>query len=68
MFLMYTDKFFVHGLIAFLLAHVFYILVFSRKANSKTNPISLAVLIALYGCIVFYVIKDGLDKMLIPVL
>lgn len=68
MFLMNSDKFFVQGLIAFLIAHIFYILVFSRKRNSKTNPIGFLVLIAVYGCILFYVIKDGLDKMLIPVL
>ena len=66
MFLMNSDEFFVHGLIAFLLAHIFYILVFARKGNSK--PIGFVALIAIYGCVIFYVIKDGLDKMMIPVL
>jgi len=67
MFLMNSNKYFVQGLIAFLIAHVFYIFVFSRKRNSKTNPIGFVAVIALYGCLLFLVIKDGLDKMMIPV-
>ncbi len=68
MFLMNSDQFFINGLIAFLLAHVFYILVFARKRNPKMKPIGFVTLIAIYGCVIFYVIKDGLDKMTIPVL
>ena len=68
MFLMNSDKFFVSGLVAFLLAHVMYILVFFKKRNPNLKPIGFVVLIALYGSILFYVLNDGLGELLIPVL
>lgn len=68
MFLLNPDKFFTYGLIAFLFAHIMYILVFIKKRNPKTKPFGFIIIILLYGSIVFYFIKDGLGKFTIPVL
>ncbi len=71
MFLMYTDEYpnyFTSGLVAFLLAHIMYILVFLKKRNLKVKPYGFIALIILYGSILFYVLKNGLGNMLIPVL
>ncbi len=69
--LMFTDKsphYFTSGLVAFLLAHVMYILIFLKKRNSILKPFGFIIVISLYGCILFYYLKDGLGEMLIPVL
>ncbi len=71
MLLMFTDKsphYFTSGLVAFLLAHIMYILVFLKKRNPKVKPYGFIALIILYGSILFYVLKNGLGNMLIPVL
>ncbi len=71
MFLMYTDKspnFFTSGLIAFLLAHVMYILVFIKKKNHKIKLYGIIASLLIFGGILFYFLKDGLGNMLIPVL
>ena len=71
MFLMYTDEYpnyFTSGLVAFLLAHIMYILVFFKKRNPKIKPYGFIALIIFYGSILFYVLKNGLGNMLIPVL
>lgn len=71
MFLMFTDvspNYFTSGLIAFLLAHVMYILVFIKKRNITVKPYSVILFFVIYGGILFYVLKDGLGDMLIPVI
>ena len=71
MLLMFTDvspNYFTIGLVAFLLAHVMYILVFLKKRNSNQKPYTTIVLLAIYGCILFYALKGGLGDMLVPVL
>lgn len=71
MFLMFTEvsaHYFTSGLIAFLLAHVMYILVFLKKRNTKTKLFGIIIILAIYGGVLFYLLKDGLDNMLIPVL
>lgn len=71
MFLMFTDvspNYFTSGLVAFLLAHVMYILVFLKKRNITVKPYSVILFFVIYGGILFYVLKDGLGDMLIPVI
>ena len=71
MLLMFTDvspNYFTSGLVAFLLAHVMYILVFLKKRNITVKPYSVILFFAIYGGILFYVLKDGLGDMLIPVI
>ena len=70
MLLMFTDKsphYFAGGLVAFLLAHVMYILVFVKKRNIKVKPYFTIIFLAVYGGILFYMLKDGIGNMLIPV-
>ena len=62
-FLMWLDRFFVYGLAAFLLAHVFYVIGF----NSPPSPISawemlLAVIVGLGGVRVMRRILSGLAE------
>ncbi|MCK5400520.1 MAG: lysoplasmalogenase [Flavobacteriaceae bacterium] len=69
--LMFVDKssnFFIGGLIAFLLAHLMYISVFLKSRNKNANPFSIIVVLLIYASGLFYLIKDGLGEMLIPVL
>jgi uncharacterized membrane protein YhhN len=69
--LMFVDKsprFFIGGLIAFLIAHIMYILVFLKKRNTKIKPVIFIVLLFTYASGLFYLLKDGLSSMLIPVL
>lgn len=69
--LMFTDKspnYFIGGLLAFLLAHLMYISVFLKSRNKNANPFSIIVVLLIYASGLFYLIKDGLGEMLIPVL
>lgn len=66
----YSNRFFILGLAAFLLAHLVYGLVFSRKWNTKPGPavyLGIFLLIA-FGTILFWYLKPSLSTLLIPVL
>ncbi|WP_296312833.1 lysoplasmalogenase [Winogradskyella sp. UBA3174] len=68
--LLFVDKsehFFTIGLIAFLLAHVMYIILFLKHRNKENSPYGFIILILVYGASLFYFLKDGLGTMLIPV-
>jgi len=62
-----STSFFLFGLISFLLAHVFYILVFLEKKNNLKKPISFITVLIIYAFGLFYILYDGLENMLIPV-
>jgi len=69
--LMFVDtsaNFFIGGLIAFLLAHIMYILTFIKKRNKTINPLFIIIGLLIYAAGVFYIVKDGLGDMQIPVL
>ncbi len=69
--LMFTEinsLFFIGGLLAFLTAHIFYIIVFLKKRNSSKNIITVVLFLSIYAIILFYFLKDGLEKLLIPVI
>ncbi|KAB8155201.1 lysoplasmalogenase [Kordia sp. TARA_039_SRF] len=69
MFVSNDEGFFIAGLVAFLLAHVMYILVFLRDYNGKkVNALPLIALLLAYAAGLFWYIKDGLGDLLIPVL
>ncbi len=68
MFVGKTANFFIGGLIAFLLAHVMYILTFLKKLNKSLNPLPIIIILLIYAIGIFYIIKDGLSDMQIPVL
>ena len=67
MFVDQSSQFFISGLIAFLIAHVFYIIVFLKSRNSSKSPFGFIILMLIYGLGLFYLLKNGLADMLIPV-
>ena len=69
--LMFVDasaNFFIGGLISFLLAHIFYVLVFLKKKNSTNNILPFSIILLVYACGIFYLLIDGLGDLLIPVI
>ncbi|MBO3100205.1 lysoplasmalogenase [Gelidibacter pelagius] len=70
-FLMFVDlspNFFMLGLVSFLLAHVFYIVIFWKQRNTKTNPVGLIAILIMYAIGLFYLLKNSLGDLLIPVI
>ena len=67
MFVDQSSQFFISGLIAFLIAHVFYIIVFLKSRNKSKSPIGFIILMLIYGLGLFYVLKNGIGDLLIPV-
>jgi uncharacterized membrane protein YhhN len=67
MFVDKSEHFFTFGLVAFLTAHVMYILLFLKHRNKKNTPYGFIALLLVYGASLFYFLKDGLGEMLIPV-
>ena len=68
--LMFVDtsaNYFLGGLVAFLVAHVMYILVFLKKRKDNTPSIPFLLLLIVYALGIFYVLMDGLGDMIIPV-
>ena len=68
MFVNNSPHFFTFGLVAFLLAHIFYILVFLKKRNTTKKPILFFVLLFAYARVLFIFLEDGLGDMYIPVI
>ncbi|WP_111683666.1 lysoplasmalogenase [Winogradskyella tangerina] len=68
--LMFVDRsphFFTFGLVAFLLAHLMYILVFLKHKKLSRAIFGFIVVLLVYASGLFYLLKDGLGDMLIPV-
>ena len=68
--LMFVDRsphFFTIGLVAFLLAHIMYILTFLKHRGKRKSIIGFVILLLIYASGLFYLLKDGLGDMLIPV-
>ncbi len=68
MFVGKSANFFMSGLVAFLLAHVMYILVFLKSKSKTRNTIPISFILVVYASGLFYLLNDGLGDMLIPVL
>lgn len=68
MFIEKSPHYFLFGLVSFLLAHVMYVLVFWKDRNSTLKPIGFVLILLVYGFGLFYLLKDGLKEMLIPVI
>lgn len=69
-FLMFDDQnqlFFILGLVAFLIAHIFYVLVFLKHRNTNKSPYLFITALILYANTLFYFIKSNLGDLLIPV-
>jgi len=67
MFVNKSPHFFTAGLVLFLLAHILYILVFVKDKNSAEKPWLFSSILVIYGASLFYVLKDHLGAMLLPV-
>lgn len=69
--LMFVDiaaNFFIGGLVAFLLAHIMYILIFlKQREQHRVKPAFIAIVL-LYAGGLFYILYPGLGDMLIPVI
>jgi len=68
MFVEHSPHFFTVGLVAFLLAHIMYILVFLKHKNKQKSMVVFVVLLLVYASGLFYLLKDGLGAMLVPVI
>jgi len=68
MFVHKSANFFISGLIAFLIAHVFYILTFLKTRNKKKSSTPFSIILLIYAAIIFYFLHDGLGNLLIPVI
>ena len=69
--LMFVDQsphFFTVGLVAFLLAHIMYIVVFLKHRNKQKSILSFVILLLVYASGLFYLLKDGLGEMFVPVI
>jgi uncharacterized membrane protein YhhN len=62
-----SEHFFTLGLVSFLTAHVLYILLFLKHRHRTNSPFGFIALLLIYAASLFYVLKDGLGVMLIPV-
>ncbi|WP_040279809.1 lysoplasmalogenase [Psychroserpens damuponensis] len=69
-FLMFVDvspNYFLLGLIAFLVAHIMYVIAFLKQRNKAAKPFGFITFLMLFASGLFYFLKDGLHDMLIPV-
>ncbi len=67
MFVNQGTHYFLFGLTAFLMAHVFYSIAFAKDRNRDINPVGFIAFLLLYSCGLFYLLRSRLDKMLLPV-
>jgi len=68
MFTNISSNYFIGGLLAFLMAHIMFILVFLRKKNTHKKASFLILFLLIYGAGIFYFLKDGLGELLVPVI
>ncbi|WP_178984240.1 lysoplasmalogenase [Winogradskyella helgolandensis] len=68
MFVEQSLHFFTLGLVAFLTAHIMYILVFLKHRNLQKSPIGFIALLLVYAASLFYFLNGNLGDMLIPVI
>ena len=70
-FLLFQERshlFFILGLLAFLIAHILYVLVFSKTSSSLLNARYVLIALVAYALLLFNLLKDNLNEMLIPVI
>ncbi|MCF7569241.1 lysoplasmalogenase [Sabulilitoribacter arenilitoris] len=59
--------FLASGLVAFLIAHIMYILIFLKHKNNSKNIFYFSVFLLIYATTLFYFLKDGVGDLLLPV-
>lgn len=68
LFVFKSEFFFIGGLLAFLVAHILYCLLFLNQRNSSLKPYGVIVLFAIYAIGLFAMLYPGLGDLLIPVI
>lgn len=68
MFVSESPHYFTAGLVSFLLAHVVYIFIFMKHRNPNRKTLGFIIGLLVYASGLFYLLKDGLGAMLIPVI
>ncbi|WP_299334029.1 lysoplasmalogenase [uncultured Psychroserpens sp.] len=68
MFVSTSQTYFLLGLVSFLIAHVIYVIAFLKDRNSNLKPYVFIIVLLIYASGLFYLLKDGLNDMLIPVI
>lgn len=63
-----SPHYFLLGLVSFLIAHVLYVIAFLKDRNSTRKPYVFIVGLLVYALGLFYLLKDGLNDMLVPVM
>lgn len=69
--LMFVEKaplYFMFGLVSFLLAHVTYTIVFLKHRSPSKKPFGFILILLVYAFGLFYLLKNGLGDLLIPVM
>lgn len=67
MFVHKSEHFFTLGLVAFLLAHVMYIIVFLKQRNKNRSAYGFVLVLLVYAASLFYFLYGNLGYMLFPV-
>ena len=65
-FLMLPGKWFLHGLISFLIAHLWYVFAFHTR-KSRRNALLSAIPFAIFGLLIFVFLAPGLRQFTVPV-
>ncbi|WP_034059562.1 lysoplasmalogenase [Lacinutrix jangbogonensis] len=68
LFVNQSQYFFILGLLAFLVAHVMYSFAFLKQRNKSKKPFGFIALLVLYALGLFWLLKSGLNALLIPVI
>ncbi|MDU8886508.1 lysoplasmalogenase [Yeosuana sp. MJ-SS3] len=68
MFVNKSPNFFMSGLVAFLIAHIMYLMLFLKMRNKEKNPLLFSAILVIYALGIFYFLSDGLGNMSLPVI
>ncbi|OUS02529.1 lysoplasmalogenase [Flavobacteriales bacterium 33_180_T64] len=68
MFVDVAPNYFLFGLVSFLLAHIMYCIAFLTHRNKTLKPYGFIAILLIYASGLFYLLKGGLNDMLIPVI
>lgn len=63
-----SPHFFTLGLVAFLTAHIMYILLFLKHRNKQKSPFGFIALLLIYAASLFYFLNGNLGDLFIPVI
>lgn len=67
MFVDLSPYYFIGGLLAFLCAHITYVILFLGKRNKQSKPNGYIIILLIYASSLFYLLYHHLGDMLIPV-